>query len=358
MNGESIRKNERVTWVDIVKYICILFVMISHVGNNNDVSPAVLSSFYTPFFLSGFLFVSGYTFKLRKTFVDHIKRKGIQLFIPWALYSYTIIIFNNIITRHPENHDFRQELINNTLQIRRIGDEMWFILALFVAYIPFYLLVKEYERRKEKDTNVWKYGLIMSVVFIWIYYLYKWYTPVFSWGNNNLPWHIEYIPYACAFMLLGYIYKGHLEKRFESVNNWIKALVLGILYLLCVYVPFIAEYSFSLVVTDTLYNLVVQMIGVSLLVVISKLIKSNSYLSFVGQNTLNYFGLHRYTNNLLCNYVVPRFVSTVRLVASPLTAAVYAIFIGLIESVLLIWPSMFVDRFVPFIAGKGFRAHK
>ena len=84
----------RVQWIDTMKYYCILFVMISHVGEANDVSPTFLSTFYNCFFLTGFLFASGYTYTNGRSFVSHLYRKTTQLLIPWALWSYFIIIFN------------------------------------------------------------------------------------------------------------------------------------------------------------------------------------------------------------------------------------------------------------------------
>ena len=49
------KTNERIKWLDIIKGICISFVMLSH-----SYSPDDYRRFFTPFFLSMFFFASYY----------------------------------------------------------------------------------------------------------------------------------------------------------------------------------------------------------------------------------------------------------------------------------------------------------
>ena len=41
---------KRIEWLDVVRYICIIVVMLSHLQSNTN----VLRIFYSPFFLSAF----------------------------------------------------------------------------------------------------------------------------------------------------------------------------------------------------------------------------------------------------------------------------------------------------------------
>lgn len=343
----------RVQWIDTMKFYCILFVMISHVGNNNDISPTFLSTFYSCFFLTGFLFASGYTYSNKHSFFQHLKHKTVQLLLPWALYSYLIILFNNLVTRHPENHNLWKELLDNTLQIRRIGDEMWFVLALFVAYIPFFFVAKIYEKNRDRK-NAETISIIASILMLFLYYAYKWYVPAFSWGNNNLPWHIEYIPYAISFMLLGFVFKDKLETVFDSVATLSNMFIVFPIFMLIIYSPYLFNYTISSWIAETVFSIVKYSMGLWLLIAVCKHQRSNCYISFVGKNTLNYFGLHRYTNNIICNYITPLLfpLDTVR--EMPVLAAVYAISVGVIESVLLILPCHIINRYIPVLTGKGF----
>lgn len=43
-------RTKRIEWVDIVKYVCIIMVMLSHLESRTD----IWSAFYTPFFFIWF----------------------------------------------------------------------------------------------------------------------------------------------------------------------------------------------------------------------------------------------------------------------------------------------------------------
>lgn len=56
---ENMINIQRIDYVDTVKYICIMFVILSHLAANTN----LMWAFYSPFFLSAFFFVSGYVYK-------------------------------------------------------------------------------------------------------------------------------------------------------------------------------------------------------------------------------------------------------------------------------------------------------
>ena len=139
---------KRIVWVDVVKYICILMVMLSHLEARTDVWQA----FYTPFFLTAFFFVSGYVYKPKDGFKQFLYKKFRQLFIPWLVFSVFDLLLSQILSFN-EHESFLTELTWNFLQIRGHGDGVWFVAALFVAFIPFYFFIKWYESRSEKITG-------------------------------------------------------------------------------------------------------------------------------------------------------------------------------------------------------------
>ena len=65
------KTNSRIDWVDIVKYVCIMMVMVSHLESRTD----ILKTFYTPFFLTAFFFVSGYVYREPANFKIFIRKK-------------------------------------------------------------------------------------------------------------------------------------------------------------------------------------------------------------------------------------------------------------------------------------------
>ena len=76
-------QTKRIEWVDIVKYVCIIMVMLSHLETRTE----IWSAFYSPFFLSAFFFTAGYVYKQKDDFVEFLHKKFRQLFVPWLIFS-------------------------------------------------------------------------------------------------------------------------------------------------------------------------------------------------------------------------------------------------------------------------------
>ena len=132
---------KRIDWVDTVKFICIIFVMLSHL----ETCTGFWSAFYTPFFLTAFFFVSGYVYKPRAKFSELLYKKFRQLFVPWLIFSVFNLMLSQVLSFN-EHKSLLNELVWNFLQIRGKGDGIWFVACLFVAFIPFYFFVKLYEK--------------------------------------------------------------------------------------------------------------------------------------------------------------------------------------------------------------------
>lgn len=140
--------SKRIEWVDVVKYICILMVMLSHLEARTD----VWSAFYTPFFLSAFFFVSGYVYKPKDSFNRFLYKKFRQLFVPWLVFNVFNILLSQALSFN-EHAGLLPELTWNFLQIIGKGDGIWFVAALFVAFIPFYFFINWYENRYENKAK-------------------------------------------------------------------------------------------------------------------------------------------------------------------------------------------------------------
>ena len=73
------------------------------------------------------------------------KAKG--LLLPWFIFSLLNIIASQILSFNKQG-SLVSELSWNFLQIRGKGDEIWFLPALFLAFIPFYFFVDWYKKSK------------------------------------------------------------------------------------------------------------------------------------------------------------------------------------------------------------------
>lgn len=225
MENKISKSGKRIEWVDIAKYICIMFVMLSHLESGSK----QLDLFYSPFFLTVFFFLSGYVYKKTNTFKELLIKKIKTLLVPWFIFSNFNIILSMFIS-FKKDRNLVSEVLWNLLQIREQGDGLWFIAALFVAFIPFYFFIKWDNPKKSCLV-----ALLLSVLST----LYTCIFPkdILPWGSSALPWHTEYIFKAMLWMVLGYYFRLYAESILDKYNTIVNRIVLFIIYLISVYIP-------------------------------------------------------------------------------------------------------------------------
>ena len=189
---------------------------------------------------------------------------------------------------------------------------------------------------------------VMSNIYIEV-------TPsdIFPWGNTNLPWHAEFIFQAVLFMYIGYIFREKWEKNFDRINGPILAMCLFFVYLVIVY-AFTTAYTTHNLLYYVFHIYIRRIVGVMMLVSISKLVKINEFIRFIGQNTLLYFVLQGKIYSFL--------QSSLRLIAEEwyemilgnvLYSSIFDFVMGLVISVMLIPPVYLINTHCPFLIGKG-----
>ncbi len=344
------KKNRRIEWVDIAKFICALFVLLTHLETNTQ----LLGKIYEPFYLNGFLFLSGYTFTYRDDFTKFIRRKAKQLLIPWLFFGLLVVVTGNIYSPTPDSHHgLIKDLMWFIIQIRERNDAMWFLSALFVAYIPFYFVIRLYLKKKE-EKDISTYLLILSFVlyFLSMIYLLRFPRLLFPWGGVNLPWHIEYIPNALFFMLNGYFFRNRFEKYFDRFNKVVTPLLLFVLYIYFLFGG-IKQYFLWHFEDKMIYTIICQVIAVTWLVSFSKHIRPNRAILYIGQNSLIYFGIAHYFNTvlqLIIKTAVPSFYTAV--LSNEYYSAVFSLIFALISALILILPAYIINTYFPFLVGR------
>lgn len=217
--------NKRIEWVDIGKYICIMFVMLSHLESGSE----ILDKFYGPFFLTVFFFLSGYVYRQPRSFKEHMVKKFRGLFVPWLIFSNLNILLSAVLTLKGERN-IASEFLWNLLQIRGHGDGVWFVAALFVAFIPFYFLIKW-----GKPGRVCAVATTLALISV----IYTRLLPdgVLPWGDAALPWHLEYIFQAMLWMVLGYYFRIYGEAILDRTITPLRRVIVWIVYVLVAYIP-------------------------------------------------------------------------------------------------------------------------
>lgn len=336
-SGLTIKK-KRIVWIDTMKCICMFTVMFSHLQDK----PSLFAELYTPFFLNGFLFCSGYVYRNKEDFSDFLISKSRTLLRPWLIFSLLNIVLTQILSFH-EKPPILQALMLNFFQIRGLGDGMWFLAALFVSFIPFYFIV----RMKNKSCMLTIAGALFVVDIV-----YKAYMPdtILPWGVS-LPWHIEYIPSAVIYLLLGYYYKNYIEQR-DRAKSWSYVFILLILYAFVV-VPDIVSMNMPELLKQIL-NYFQCIVGVYVIISVSQVLRENRFIEFIGMNSLLYFALHgkflAVTQKVVKSILGSNYdILTQNYVSCFVLMLAMTLFVCFII-VPIIWG---INRYAPWIIGKG-----
>ena len=206
---------KRIGWIDIIKGICILFVMLSHSN-----PPAVYRHFFTPFFLTMFFFVSGYTFSTKNSFKEFLTGKIKHLVIPLFALGSIRIVGMSILGLAKPLLGFKGFL----LQISCQNDEMWFASCLFTASMILYALLRFNSQLQSHNKEL----LLTSEAILFMILGYS----LMLVFNVRLIWEFEI---ACIMLL--YMVLGYLFKRTNQVS--ISKLLSPALFLIYVFIVFL-----------------------------------------------------------------------------------------------------------------------
>lgn len=323
----------RIEWVDVLKFICIICVYLSHIS----ITPQSLLSFFSPFFLSAFFFVSGYTHNNTRTFSHFIVRKIKTLLLPWFIYSFLCtVLFNCLLFGWP---NFLLYLKDMFLQIRGQGDSLWFIACLFTSYIPFYFLSKYTKKLL---------GLCLSLILSFLSIL-----SVRFWGNV-IPWHIQTVGVVMFFMYLGYCFRD-VEQVFDNLlkKYWLLPVVGGI-YTILSWIGWQLNWRYININAYTCpisFWYLTVLVGLVLIVCCAKKMPGNPFFLFIGKNTLLCFAFLGITftifNTLLAQLGWDMFLTT-----DSFYSTLVAVILAVIEAIAMIPVICLIQKKASFTLGR------
>lgn len=336
--------SKRIEWVDIVKYICIIFVIVHHLETASE----VVYVFYASFFLKAFFFTAGYVHRHTDDFKGFMLKKVKCLFVPWLIFSVLNILLSQVLSFN-EHNDLITELGWNMLQIRNHGDGIWFVAALFITFIPFYFIIKWGEKSNKRVAVI---GISFLLSLGSLIYTEVMNPALLPWNSVELPWHLEYVFQAMFFMVLGYYFRKEYEEKFDKYNTRVNRICLAVVYLVLVYVPYVCGIEFPNAI-DIVYQYIREFAGVMLLIAVCKIVKTNGYVSYVGQNTLICFALHGKVLSVLQTIIrklIPNLYETI--LESSVASGIFAIVFAVVISVVLIIPAWIINNYLPWMVGR------
>lgn len=186
-------KTARIDWIDTAKGFVIILMVLGH----SSIPPTIhnwIYSFHMPFFF----FISGMLIKntTPSTFNAFchdmhifIKRKSKSLLQPFLIYSLINIAIYPI---YGEQNLFT--FIKGILTEGWGGYALWFIPVFFIANILCIVFTK---------TKAISYIIIIVMLLIGC---------SLDYYNINLPWNLASVPFSCAFIILGNLFRNKIIK--------------------------------------------------------------------------------------------------------------------------------------------------
>ena len=188
---------KRLQWLDIMKGILIFFVILSH-----SYPDPVSERFFTPFFLTMFFWVGGYTFSLKDSFKTFIISKLRHLVIPLFILGGMRVVILCVLSGFGE---LPQRIIGLFLQRDCIYDEMWFLSCLFMAELLLYVLISVLKGIKKKEI-MFAVLLLAGLLLLVLGYV------IIEFVEVKIVWELELALLMVFYSACGYVWRKSGEK--------------------------------------------------------------------------------------------------------------------------------------------------
>lgn len=315
---------DRKLYVDYIKAIGIILVILGHINFANEPVKEWIYSFHMPlfFFATG---LTTYKKTLNKTFVINKIQSLMVPYFVWGLI-YSKLTFENVVKIGYGSY--------NSISSSDSLTSLWFLPAMFISVMIIQLLL--YITKKPG----WLF--IISIAL----YIIALFTPDIEKGY---PWCVDVSLIAAFFIILGYLFENYLCKYITGLKWYILLCIIGGLMTL--------TYSFNPVASESYVLMANKRIGDPIIFLISsiggcimtygfaKLIQelvNYRILSFIGTNTLVIFVIQK--------PIIAVFEKIFSIISIYLFAELIITCIGtLVISCIL---CVLINRFVPCLSGK------
>jgi len=249
MSMSGVRRKK---WIDFVKCIAIVIVMINH--SQLDI-PGV-KFWGGMFFVPVFFVLSGFTYRSREeSFRSFLGRKAKRLLLPYIAANgilFAFFAFKDVFLRDGNLSDmwwdfvgvfyarnqifswetqtlFFPKLGANVYLLECLNSPTWFLPALFLTTVFFEALLRLTKRDGRKM-------LLGAVILLCMANLYHYLFPLL------LPWSLDAVAYFLVMFMWGYFMARKEFLSYFDKHKWVLCLLLGV-FLLCAAVNGSANYS-------------------------------------------------------------------------------------------------------------------
>lgn len=279
-------QTRRIEWIDLARGVAIILVVLAHAPIPHTLK-SYIYSFHLPLFfiLSGFLLYGRMDMPAEKFIVKRIK----GLVLPYFIFSFIDILFWAMV--HGLRHETINVQLNGTLLAIRNSPltvhngDLWFLTSLFVSELTLYGI---YKLAKARSAVI---ALLLAAVFV----AGAAYNRA---GGGSLPWAIDTVPFVVVFLWVGYQFAAHYAAWVHAVSR--RAISIPLVALVLAAVSVAAWHLngqvdlWGSIVGDYLLYVVAGVAGAGLVIVLfDRYIRRAPLLSYIGQNSLIVFALHK-----------------------------------------------------------------
>ena len=319
---------KRIEWIDVSKGIFMFCVFICH----TEFVPDLYGRIYSPFFLTGFFFLSGYLFhNPDKKFVLSFKliRAVETILIPYLIYWILSFTVEHLLKR---DFNFIPQLLHDIMW----GQKFWFISALICTQIMFSIFLSI---NKEP-----KYAVLFAVASLLVWY----FTPL-SKPDIIVPWCFNNALIANFFLGMGYYIKTYQVKFIELIKNNIVGTVTTILFISLIVYNWIIlknEMNFPGNKFGILWVFIAYaVVGIYVVLFLSnKYTRFNWLIIFIGENSLLYYFFQ--------NQVLKVLKVVVRKAGITEPNYIIPVVMALMVAIILVIPILLIKKYFPIMAGK------
>ena len=335
---------QRIKYIDILRAIAIILVIIGHIPNPN-LNTSIHKCIYA-FHIPLFFFISGMTASFTNYAKINLKEKIIKRFfrtylpfLLWAtigalanlsLYAIACIIYGS--------HNSLMEVNNSSL---------WFLPTLFLSSIAMDLILFLFSRKKSLSNK--------KLLLIPLFFLIALAIPQdFSTENPGIPFGLNILPMALFFMLLGYFFQAYKTKISKIVPKLLRPIICILCLFLLIFFGLNNHGTNYVLMAENRYGnllcfFIAAISGIVASTIISlfiakKLKHASKFLALVGNNTLVIFAFQRYSSSTL--HQLLSLITT-----GPIPNYILIPTYGIIVTITCLIVSLFVKRFLPALAG-------
>lgn len=324
-----LQQTGHIRWIDNMRALTMLMVIYGHIVAR----PNAFFFLTSPMKMPGFFAISGYLFHCTdRSFGALTWNKLKKLAVPYVFLCGLSIVWNLLILWPSAGMSGFLQMLSSVA----CGTMLWYLPCLLVCEFAFYALVK---LCKNRLPLICAGSVLLLAIGLLIPH-----------EGIVLPWHINALPIVMFFFFLGYAYR-QLEQRLTRWEGWWTLAVLSVVYLaLCFAQSRVSGYSIDVnrsVYPDVWISIPSVVVGLAWLCQLTKLIPMPKWVTWIGQNTLVYYGTHYLTAQTL-TLVLRR----LGVPEATFFRGYYLLVQFVVSLVAVAGLALLINRFCPFLVGK------